>query len=190
MRTSLFVVALCLIAIHPSAAQSCPQENPHGPSIVSAPQTLSGELVYHNGLRQWLGLQLVTPVCGQKEIQLIPAELDQAHQQALDVLRGCRVTTYGSLDLSSTGYYSTDFFQNIDKIEPSPGCVRQPAFPDYSKAKPSPSIHNYRVAIRIDYLGDHITITARAGDRVLTPWQADASYQLTGDFGLYAYCAD
>ena len=78
----------------------------------------------------------------------------------------------------------------VDKIDAAPNCIRQPAFPDYSKAKPDPSIHSYRVAMRIDYLADHIAINARRGDRVLTPWQAYASYQLTGDFSLYAYCAD
>lgn len=189
MRAGLFAVVLCL-TIHSATAQSCPSANPNGPSKDSAPQTLSGKLVYHDGLRQWLGLQLDAPTCGQKEIQLIPAEIDEPHWRLLDVLRGCRVTVQGPLGLSPTGYYSTDLYQTADKIEPGPGCVRQPAFPDYSKSKPDPSIRSYRVAVRIDYLGDHIPITARNGNRILTPWQAYANYQLTGGFGLYAFCAD
>ena len=87
------------------------------------------------------------------------------------------------------GFLTERADQTVDKIEAAPNCIRQAAFPDYSKAKPDPSIHSYRVAIRIEYQGDHIAITARSGDRILTPWQAYASYQLTGDFGLYAYCA-
>jgi hypothetical protein len=96
---------------------------------------------------------------------------------------------HGPLGIPGTGYYSAALYQNADKIEPAKDCVLKPHLPDYSKAKPVSSIRSYRVAIRIDYLGDHITITARSGDRILTPWQAYASYQLTGDFGLYAYCA-
>jgi hypothetical protein len=195
MRTALFVAVSCLIAIHPAAAQSCPKENPHGPSIDSAPQTLSGKLVYHDGLRQWFGLQLDAPVCGEdKEIQLLQGggafEVDEGNAHAIEVFRGCRVTVHGPLGIPGTGYYSAALYQNADKIEPAKDCVLKPHLPDYSKAKPNPSIRSYRVAIRIDYLGDHITITARNGDRILTPWQAYASYQLTGEFGLYAFCAD
>jgi hypothetical protein len=190
MRVALFAVVLCFGSIRLASAQSCPKENPHGPSIMSSAQTLSGQLVYHNGLRQWLGLQLDSPVCSQKEIQLLPAEEDRPHQQVLNVLRGCRVSTHGPLDISGTGYYSTDIFQTVDKIEAAPGCIRQPAFPDYSKAKPDPSIHSYRVSMRIDYPGDRITISVRSGDRVLTPWLAYADYLLTGGFVFYAHCAD
>jgi len=194
MRVALFAV-LCLIAIHPSFAQSCPEENPNGPSKESASRTLTGKVVYHDGLRQWFGLQLDTPVCGvDKEIQLLQGggafEVDESNAQALEVFRGCRATVQGPLGIPGTGYYSAALYQNVDKIVPEKDCVLKPHFPDYSKVKPDPSIHNYRVSTRIDYLGDHIAITARSGDRLLTPWQAYASYMLTGGFVFYAYCAD
>ncbi len=195
MRPALFALALCLIAVHPAPAQSCPKENPNGPSIESSPQTLTGKVVYHNGIRQWFGLQLDTPVCGEdKEIQLLQGggafEVDEGNAYAIEVFRGCRVTVQGPLGIPGTGYYSAALYQNADKIEPEPDCVLQPHLPDYSKAKPSPSVRSYRVSMRIDYLGDRITITARSGDRILTPWQAYASYMLTGGYVFYANCAD
>jgi len=194
MRVALFTV-LCLIAIHPSFAQPCPEENPNGPSKESASRTLTGKVVYHDGLRQWFGLQLDAPVCGvDKEIQLLQGggafEVDEGNAQAIEVFRSCRVTVQGPVGIPGTGYYSAALYQNVDKIVPEKDCVLKSHLPDYSKAKPNPSIRSYRVSIRIDYLGDHITITARSGDRILTPWQAYASYYLTGGFGLYAYCAD
>jgi hypothetical protein len=194
MRASIFAVPLFLIAIHPAIAQSCPKENPDGPSIDSSPQTLSGRVVYHNGIRQWFGLQLDAPVCGEKEIQLLQGggafEVDEGNAHAIEVFRGCVVTVHGPLGIPGTGYYSAALYQNADKIEPAKGCVLKPHLPDYTKAKPSPAIRSYRVAIRIDYLGDHIAISARTGNHILTPWQAYANYQLTGGFGFYAYCAD
>ncbi len=37
---------------------------------------------------------------------------------------------------------------------------------------------------------DHIVVSARSGSKSLVPWQAYANYFLTGEFGLYARCAD
>ena len=194
MRAILFSVALFLIAIHPATAQSCPKENPNGPSIDSPPQTLSGRVVYHNGIRQWFGLQPDAPVCGEKEIQLLQGggafEVDEGNAHAIETFRGCRVTVQGPLGIPGTGYYSAALYQNADKITPEKDCVLKSHFPDYSKAKPSRAIRKYRVAVRIDYLGDRIAISARSENRILTPWQAYASYQLTGSFGFYAHCAD
>jgi hypothetical protein len=46
--------------------------------------------------------------------------------------------------------------------------------------------------MRINYQarGGHIVVTAESGGKTLTPWQAYASYWLTGSFGFYAQCAD
>jgi len=91
-----------------------------------------------------------------------------------------------------TGYYSTDLYQTVDKIEASPDCVQQPAFPDYSKLKPNPSIRSYRVTMQMDYSarGGHIDIKVNSGGRPLIPWQPYANYILTGGYVFYAYCAD
>ena len=194
---ALLAVALCLISVHSAPAQSCPKENPSGPLIESAPQTLTGKVVYHDEIRQWFGLQLDTPVCGvDKEIQLLQGggafEVDEGNAHEIEVFRGCRVTVHGPLGIPGTGYYSAELYQNADKIEPAKDCVLKPHLPDYSKAKVESSIRSYRVAMRINYQarGGHIVVTAESGGKTLTPWQAYASYWLTGSFGFYAQCAD
>ena len=70
--------------------------------------------------------------------------------------------------------------------------MKQPPFPDYSKAKPDKSIRSYRVEMAIDYeQGDHpMFFRVTSSGKELKPWQAYASYVLTGGFVLYGYCAD
>lgn len=190
MRATFFAVALFVASIHALSAQSCPKENSNGPNIDSAPQTLSGKLVYHDDLRQWFGLQLDAAVCGEKEIQLIQSD-EASEVKPIEVFRGCGVTVHGTLGIPGTGYYSAEIYQNVDKIDSAPDCVRQPAFPDYSKTKPDPSIRSYHVSIRLDYEPTgHINVTARTGKRILTPWQVYANYFLTGLFAFYGTCAD
>jgi hypothetical protein len=102
------------------------------------------------------------------------------------------VTVHGPLGIPGTGYYSAELYQNADKIEPAQDCVLKPHLPDYSKAKPAPSVRTYRVSMRIDYQarGGHIVVTAQSGGKTLTPWQAYASYWLTGGYVFYALCAE
>ena len=196
MRASLFAVALCFIAVRPSSAQSCPKGNPDGPNIESESRTLTGKVVYHDEIRQWFGLQLDAPVCGEKEIQLLQGdgafEVDEGNAYDIEVFRGCRVTVHGPLGIPGTGYYSAELYQNVDKIEPAKDCVLKPHLPDYSKAKPTPAVRSYRVSMQIDYQarGGHIVVTAQSGGRTLTPWQAYASYWFTGGYVFYALCAD
>jgi hypothetical protein len=195
--TSLLVVAVCLIAIRQATAQACPSENPNGPSKESASRTLSGKVIYHDEIRQWFGLQLDAPVCGEdKEIQLLQGggafEVDEGNAHGIEVFRGCRVTVHGPLGIPGTGYYSAELYQDADKIEPAEDCVLKPHLTDYSKAKPPPSVRSYRVSMRIHYQarGGHIVVTAQSGGRTLAPWQAYARYELTGSYTFYAYCAD
>jgi hypothetical protein len=196
MKRAVFVAFLCLFAMRFAGAQSCPEENPNGPSKESASRTLTGKVVYHNEIRQWFGLQLDKPVCGLTEIQLLQGggafEVDESNAHLIETYRGCSVTVQGALGIPGTGYYSAELYQNVDKIDPALDCVRQPAFPDYSKAKPDPSVHNYRVSMHLDYSarGGHIVFTARSRNRLLIPWQAYANYWFTGGYVLYAYCTD
>jgi len=195
MRGALIAVFLSL-ATTAVLAQPCPKENPNGPSFESESRTLTGKVVFHDEIRQWFGLQLVTPICGLQEIQLLQGggafEVDESNAQEIETYRGCKVTVQGPLGIPGTGYYSANLYQNVDKITPSPGCILKPPFPDYSKARPSPSIHSYRVYMRIDYAtrGGHIVIAAQSGNKPLTPWQTYARYTLTGGYVFYAYCAD
>ena len=146
-------------------------------------------MIFHDGIRQWFELKLDQPECGQSSVELVRGDRDWT---PLEVLRGCRVKSTGTLDLSSTGYYSLDSYQNVDEIEPVGLCARQSPLPDYSKVKPDKAIASYRVEMDVDYEpGDHpIVFHVSSSSKELRPWQAYASYTLTGGFVLYGHCAD
>lgn len=188
MRAWVLVVLALFAGL--TYAQSCPRDNPNGPSFNSQKLTLTGKLVYHNDLRQWFGLRLGKPICGQTEIQLIGA--DEVADRLLQVHRGCRVSASGSLALSPTGYYSREISEAFESFESDPACSAKSPFPDYSNVKPDPRIRNYRVRIVLHYATahKHIDVTAWSGGKLLAPWQAYAHYQLTGGFAFYGQCAN
>jgi hypothetical protein len=95
-------------------------------------------------------------------------------------------------DFSPTGYYSLNVYQDAQAIESVGRCERQPLFPDYSKAKPDKAIRAYRVDMHVNYEpGDHpIVVRVTSAGKELRPWQAYASYWLTGGFVLYGHCGD
>ncbi len=173
----------------PALAQECPQTNPTGPTVASEVWMLVGRLIFHDGIRKWFELKLDQPQCGQPSIQLVRIERDWT---PLEVFRGCRVRSKGTVDFSGTGYYSLDTYQSVDQIEPVGTCARQSPFPDYSKAKPNKLIRGYRVDMYVNYSpGDHpIIFRVSSAGRTLRPWQAYASYSLTGGFVLYGHCAE
>jgi hypothetical protein len=109
----------------------------------------------------------------------------------MEVLRGCRVTSRGALNFSTTGYYSLDVYQDVQVIESVGKCERQSSFPDYSKAKPEEAIRAYRVDMRVNYEpGDHpVVFHITSAGKQLRPWQVYAGYFLTGGFVLYGSCA-
>jgi hypothetical protein len=72
------------IALGQQGSQSTVKE----PEIPSQVQTLSGQLVYHDGIRKWFELKLDRAQFGQVSIQLVPAGEDW---KPIEVLRGCRV---------------------------------------------------------------------------------------------------
>jgi hypothetical protein len=158
--------------------------------VASEAQTLEGNLIFHDSIRKWFELKLDQPRCGQTSTELVPANVDD--WIPLEVVRDCRVRSKGTLNFSPTGYYSLDTYQSVNQIEPVGDCSRQSPFPDYSKAKPDKSVRAYRVDMYINYRpGDHPIIFRVSGaGRDLRPWQAYASYVLTGGFVLYGYCGD
>jgi hypothetical protein len=196
LAVGLAVVAslLFVCAAQCARGQQCPKENPKGPSEPSEARKLEGQLIYHDGIRKWFELKLGQSECGQESIELVPADgaFAPGYPVSLEILRGCRVRTKGVLDLPSTGYYSLGLYQAVDEIVPVGECMKQPPFPDYSKAKPDKSIRSYRVEMAIDYeQGDHpMFFRVTSSGKELKPWQAYASYVLTGGFVLYGYCAD
>lgn len=194
MRALLFAAILSgFLGPSSLAAQyvplECPRQYSDGSYIDGYSRTLTGSLVFHDDLRQWLSLKLDAPVCGLQELELV--HTDEMHPLKLEVFRGCHVAVTGILGLPATGYYSAELYQDVDRIEPAAGCVRKARFPDYSKLKPAPAIRSYRVAMWFNYGSDgplHATVTT--GGRSLGPWQVYTSYFLTGEFAFYGYCAD
>lgn len=182
LRSFVLVVALIVSAGVAAAGPQCPT----GPTIPSEVRTLEGGLIYHDGIRKWFELKLDQPVCGQSSIQLV----ERGEGNSLEVLRGCRVRSRGAIDDSPTGYYSLDTYQAVDRVEPVGTCQRQLPFPDYSNARPDKAVHEYRVDMHLDYEhGDHpIAFHISSEGKELRPWQAYASYALTGDFVLYGLC--
>lgn len=188
----LMLVSGCLTL----GAQECPKENTNGPSFDSASRSLTGQVVYHDEIRQWFELVLDSPVCGQNSIQLLQGggafEVDEGNARAIEVFRGCHVSVEGPMGIPGTGYYSADIYQNVDKIEPDRGCSKKDPLPDYSLAKPDRGVRSYHVSMKLDYSarGGHVFVTAVSGKRKLSPWQAYASYWLTGGYVFYGHCAE
>lgn len=185
----LLCVALAGFTSSSAVGQQCPQSSTTGPSTPSETRILEGQLIFHGGIREWFELKLDRPQCGQASIQLVWEGNDWI---PLEVVRGCRVKSKGAIILSGTGYYSLDTYQSVNKIEPVGSCVKQSPLPDYSQAKPNKTIRAYRVEMDVDYTpGDHsIDFHVSSSGKELRPWQAYASYSLTGDFVLYGHCAD
>src|SRR5215472_9855988 len=84
-------------------AQECPRESSTGPNIPSRVRALEGKLIFHNGIRGWFELRLDTPQCGNNSVQLVSFK---EKVKALEIFRGCRVRSTGTIDFSPTGYYS------------------------------------------------------------------------------------
>lgn len=189
MRSSLLGCAFVASATVFAAGQACPKYSETGPSAQSEVRTLEGQLVFHDDIRKWFELRLDEPQCGQASIQLVRTE---GAWTPMEVLRGCRVKSRGTLDFSSTGYYSLDLYQDVRSIESVGECDRQSPFPDYSKAKPDKAVRTYRVDMHLNYdPGDHpIVFRVTSAGKELRPWQAYASYNLTGGFVLYGLCGD
>jgi hypothetical protein len=167
--------------------QQCPKENPKGPSISSEVRTLEGTLVYHDGIRQWFELKLDRPQCGQSSTELIPAGEEW---KPLEILRGCHVRSKGLLAVSPTGYYSLNTSQSVDEVVAIGDCKQQMPFPEDPKDRPDKRIRAYRVDMHLNYApGDHpILFHISSAGKELRPWQAYASYFLTGGFVLYGSC--
>ena len=186
----VLALALVTFTLVPALGQECPQASESGPHSASEVRTLEGKLVYHDAIRKWFELKLDAPQCGQASIELVRASLDD--WRPLEVLRGCRVRSSGTIGFSTTGYYSLEMYQDVEEIESIGACERQLPFPDYSYAKPDATIREYRVDMHVNYEpGDHpIIFKVSSAGKDLQPWQAYASYMLTGGFVLYGLCGD
>ena len=187
LRMNHFVSAFALIALAAVSAtgQEHPQTNATAPDCWSEARTLEGKLIFHDGIRQWIELRLDKPQCGQTSIEIFPWNSPQ-----LQILRGCRVRSTGSLGGAASGYYTLDVNQTPYKIEPIGKCDLKAPFADYSNARPDKAIRAYRVEMHINAgLRDlPIRVSVSSSGKELRPWQAYASYFLTGGWVLYGNC--
>ncbi len=190
MRITIFAIFAAALATATAGGQQCPQANKTGPDTASEVRTLEGALVFHDAMRKWFELKLDTPQCGQASIELVRLTLDDS--KPVEVLRGCRVRSKGTIAFSSTGYYSLKMYQDVEEIESIGACEEQLPFPDYSDEKPDETVHRYRVDMDFNYRPSDYPINFRVSSagKELQPWQAYASYVLTGGFALYGHCAE
>ncbi len=184
----MLLLSCCALGL---AGQQGSQSTVKEPEIPSQVQTLSGQLVYHDGIRKWFELKLDRAQSGQGSIQLVPEGEDW---KPIEVLRGCRVRSKGSIFLSptgpySSGYYSLEYTQSVQHIESVETCTLKPpiAAPD---GMPDKNVHDYQVDMRVNYSpGDHpVVVRVTSAGKELRPWQAYASYSLTGRSVLYGLC--
>jgi len=192
-RIALLIAGSFLLG-HSSWAQDCPTENFNGSSSKSASRSLTGLLVYHDGLEPWIGLKLDQPVCETQEILLRDfghaVAVDNSERRRLSVYRDCRITVYGPLDDASNGY--AEISQDVERMHAGPDCTLKPAFLDYSQAKPDRSVRRYDVVMAIDYseVDGHVSAEVTNSNSKLQPWQAYAPYLLTGGLVFDANCAE
>jgi hypothetical protein len=143
-------------------------------------RTLQGRLIFHDGIQEWFELKLDQPQCGEASIELFEQD-----SNSLAILRGCQIKSQGALIFSARG----NIRQIVEQIEAVGRCVHQAPFPDFSNVKPDSAIREYRVEMHLN--GSHpIHFRVSQAGKALRPWQAYASYLLTGGFLLYGLCAD
>lgn len=186
MRT-LIAFAAALLATVTVNAQTCPpQDQQHGLEEAATPSVLHGTLVLHDELRQWLGIELDPPACGQKEVELVYSKVEDWRNA--ETLRGCTLTATGKLYDSPTGYYSADVAISDAILKPDPSCHAFPVKPDPHAVPIPPSVAAYQVSISVDYRGKgHIDVRVWQNDDkqvLLAPWQAYVGYTLTGSMDV------
>jgi hypothetical protein len=141
---------------------------------------LQGRLIFHDGIQEWFELKLDQPQCEEASIELFAQD-----SNSLAILRGCLVKSQGALIFSARG----NIRQIVEQIEAVGRCVRKAPFPDFSNVKPDSAIREYRVDMHVN--GNHpIQFRVSQAGKALRPWQAYASYLLTGGYLLYGLCAD
>jgi hypothetical protein len=138
MRATIGMLLLSCCALG-LAGQQASQSAVKEPDISPRVQTLSGQLVYHDGIRKWFELKLDRAQSGQGSIQLISAG---QNWKQIEVLRDCRVRSRGLVFLSPTGPYSSgeyslEYTQSAQHIELVETCTLKPPIHMVSRAEPT-----------------------------------------------------
>lgn len=179
MRT-LLLAAVSLLLCLTALGQSCPAPGQHGGSgAASGPSTLHGNLVFHDELRQWLGLKLDRPTCGQTDIQLI--FVDAKAWRSAASFRGCAITLTGTLFYAPTGYFSAEMAVSLPALKPDSSCHPFPVEPDPTTTPIPLDLKRFGASITVDYRGNgHVSVRVweSANKQALQPWEAFVHYHL------------
>jgi len=177
----LFIWFLSVFPFLAASAQNCPVRDERGPAEASTASTLHGTILLHDELRQWLGLKLEQPACGQAEIQLVFSDIKA--MRSAETLRGCTASATGNLFDSPTGYYSAEIAISNPKLKTDSSCHPFPVKPDLSIAPIPSNLKSFRASITVDYRGKgHVDVRVwqDANNELLQPWQSFVHYFLTG----------
>lgn len=177
-------LVICFLSVFPflaANAQGCPVRDDRGPAEASVASTLHGTILFHDELRQWLGLKLDQATCGQFEVQLVFSDTD-AWRNA-ETLHGCSVTATGKLFDSPTGYYSAEVAISDPALKPDQSCHPSSIKADQPNAPPPVGLKSFRASITVDYRGKgHVDVRVwQSGTKaLLQPSKSFVRYHLTG----------
>jgi len=181
----LFLLALVGTAC---AAQSCPTDV--APDKEPPPSTLRGTIHQYRQLRDWIGLDLDTPACGEKTIQLI--FLKPVAAERATGFGGCSARVTGAIYESPTGYYSANLAISDPVIDLSPDCHPKPVPAPQTPPQAPSDLLSYSYSVVVNIPGN-VPITGRAWRTdgkhgALEPWSAYADVTLTGGYFTWANC--
>jgi hypothetical protein len=183
---ALAFAAIALLGAATAArAQSCPKDNPSSVDIAPEASTLHGTVVYHDELREWLGLRLDQSACGEDEIQLEFTDKSGNGFRRAVALRNCGVTAKGKLYNSPSGYYSTGVAMNDPPLVPDASCQPFPVKRDPATFYVPDELKLVHATITVDYRNrGHVDVKtwyeAKKEQIQLKPWQTYINYFLTG----------
>lgn len=167
-------------------AQSCP---PDDSPTATKQSVLSGTARFHHELRDWLGLELSSPACGQSVVQLTFLGTDPSlrfrQTMALD---GCKVRVTGLIEIPVSSYYSAGLYIADGRIEPDASCHPGTVPPDLSAISIQKDVQSYQATVTLDLEKNKpmdVNVQRTDGQRVgLNPWQAYIEAGLNGSRGM------
>lgn len=179
---ALVVLSIVFFAASATYSQSCPKSDARAPGEAQGASALHGTLTYHDELRQWLGIKLDSPACGETEIQLVFS--NAAAWRRARSLQQCKMTVRGKLYESPTGYYSAHLAISNPELKPDPSCRPFPIKPDPTTAPIPTDLEIFHASITVDYRDKgHVDVNIWKDESKhvpLAPWQAFIHYFLTG----------
>ena len=147
MRVLMILATALLVGATTVHGQTCPVQDR---GEAAKPSILQGSLLFHEEIREWIGLKLDQPACGQTEVQLVFSK-QEAWREAKS-LRGRRVTATGQLYESPTGYYSAEIAISNAALKPDSKC-HPSAVEEPSTVPISADVKAYGASITVDYRG-------------------------------------